>query len=230
MGDPEIKQTCKGRCKVLAWKGDKTCDDDNNNCGCGWDGGDCCGKKNKYTHCVNCLCVDPKYKAENTGCSGTCEIHAWKGDGKCDDGNNNCGCGWDGGDCCGKSGGSLPFAYCSNCQCKNPAKAVKCPGTKKCTFESYVGDKRCDDQNNNCNCNWDDGDCCGESGDKYQFSYCESCKCLDPAADAPKCEGHCGSPNYKGDGNCDDNNNNCGCDYDGGDCCGKNGGQYQYSY
>merc|ERR1711907_454085 len=22
-------------------------------------------------------------------------------------------------------------------------------------------------------------------------------------------------------GNCDDNNNNCGCEYDGGDCCAK---------
>ena len=25
---------------------------------------------------------------------------------------------------------------------------------------------------------------------------------------------------YKGDGICDDENNHCGCDYDGGDCCG----------
>jgi len=31
----------------------------------------------------------------------------------------------------------------------------------------------------------------------------------------------CGSPKFKGDGHCDDDNNNLGCDYDGGDCCGK---------
>ena len=34
------------------------------------------------------------------------------------------------------------------------------------------------------------------------------------------CPGKCGAPQYKGDGNCDDNNNNCGCKFDGGDCCG----------
>ena len=28
-------------------------------------------------------------------------------------------------------------------------------------------------------------------------------------------------PDYKGDGNCDDENNNKGCAYDGGDCCPK---------
>ena len=31
----------------------------------------------------------------------------------------------------------------------------------------------------------------------------------------------CGSLKYKGDGNCDDENNNKGCEYDGGDCCYK---------
>ena len=31
----------------------------------------------------------------------------------------------------------------------------------------------------------------------------------------------CGAKIYKGDGNCDDNNNRKSCDWDGGDCCGK---------
>ena len=31
----------------------------------------------------------------------------------------------------------------------------------------------------------------------------------------------CEALDYKGDGNCDDDNNNDGCDYDGGDCCAK---------
>ena len=32
----------------------------------------------------------------------------------------------------------------------------------------------------------------------------------------------CGLPQYKNDGFCDDRNNNAGCDYDGGACCGSN--------
>ena len=34
--------------------------------------------------------------------------------------------------------------------------------------------------------------------------------------------GGCGSPDWKGDGFCDDDNNNQKCEYDGGDCCGDN--------
>ena len=46
------------------------------------------------------------------------------------------------------------------------------------------------------------------------------CKCTDPDNQGP--EGpKCALPEYKGDGNCDDNNNNKGCAYDGGDCCPK---------
>ena len=33
------------------------------------------------------------------------------------------------------------------------------------------------------------------------------------------CTSGCSKPNYKGDGICDDENNNEGCDFDGGDCC-----------
>ena len=32
----------------------------------------------------------------------------------------------------------------------------------------------------------------------------------------------CGNPLMSGDGYCDDVNNNAGCDFDGGDCCGDN--------
>ena len=31
----------------------------------------------------------------------------------------------------------------------------------------------------------------------------------------------CKLPNYRGDGNCDDENKNKDCVYDGGDCCAK---------
>ena len=46
------------------------------------------------------------------------------------------------------------------------------------------------------------------------------CKCVDPdnSGEPPV---SCGAIKYKGDGNCDDENNNKGCEYDGGDCCYK---------
>ena len=42
----------------------------------------------------------------------------------------------------------------------------------------------------------------------------------------------CGAPSYKGDGNCDDNNNHAGCAWDGGDCCYKSvkGGVVKKTY
>merc|ERR1719182_1164918 len=103
-------------------------------------------------------------------------------------------------------------------------KAKSCPGKAKgCSLPKYKGDENCDDENNNCRCNWDGGDCCSKTvGGTVNKKYCKACKCLDPdnQSDA-NCQGFCKFANYKGDGNCDDENNNCGCDYDGGDCCAK---------
>ena len=50
---------------------------------------------------------------------GTCYVESWKKDGYCDPKNNNEGCDWDGGDCCGCN---VDKKYCSNqnspdCQC-----------------------------------------------------------------------------------------------------------------
>merc|ERR1711981_516975 len=237
--DPKFKKTnkCpsnKGGCLHASWVGDGRCDDANNNCACNWDGGDCCGVSGdtrQFSYCKACKCLDPaKANAKKKKCGGTCKSASWKGDKRCDDGNNNCGCGWDGGDCCGKSGDKHQFSYCSKCKCEDPKKATKCPKKGKCGVPAYVGDGRCDDENNNCGCNWDNGDCCGKSADKYQFSYCKKCKCSDPKA-LKKCPGHCGKPNYKGDGYCDVDNNNCGCAFDGGDCCGTTKrGKHQYGY
>ena len=56
------------------------------------------------------------------------------------------------------------------------------------------------------------------------------CKCIDPKNQGGKPA--CGSPDYKGDGNCDDDNNNKGCAYDGGDCCDETvkGGRVKKGY
>ena len=40
-------------------KGDGWCDDENNNYGCEWDGGDCCGPKVLNKFCKKCQCLDP---------------------------------------------------------------------------------------------------------------------------------------------------------------------------
>merc|ERR1712151_1076360 len=95
------------------------------------------------------------------------------------------------------------------CKCLDPNYKPACGSPQ------YKGDGNCDDENNNKACAFDGGDCCGTQVVK---TYCKVCKCLDPKYD-PKCQGKCGSKQFKGDGNCDDDNNNCGCEYDGGDCC-----------
>merc|ERR1712032_79303 len=167
------------------------------------------------------------------------------GDGRCDDKNNNCGCGWDDGDCCGYTGDKWQFSYCSDCKCLDTdfVKKHKCNIKKRkshkggCGAKLYVGDKRCDDENNNCACNWDNGDCCADSGDKSQFDHCKDCKCLNPTYEPKKCDPKkdkndkkCKAVKWKGDGNCDDANNNCGCQWDGGDCCQENGDKFQKAY
>ena len=57
------------------------------------------------------------------------------------------------------------------------------------------------------------------------------CKCLDPDNQGEP-PASCGQEEYKGDGNCDDENNNKGCAYDGGDCCAKSvkGGKVRKDY
>merc|ERR1712032_1222364 len=141
----------------------------------------------------------------------------------CDDSNNVAGCSWDGGDCCGPKAN---IKYCKECACKDcTSKYVKkCPGKAKgCILPNFKGDKNCDDENNNCRCDWDGGDCCAKTaGGSVNMKYCKACQCLDPEnLSDSNCKGGCKLAAYQGDGNCDDENNNCGCKWDGGDCCKK---------
>jgi hypothetical protein len=124
--------------------------------------------------------------------------------------------------------------------CKNGPKTTKkaTPKPKPCGAPDYVGDGVCDDNNNHKDCKYDGGDCCPKSvkGGIVKKTYCKECKCIDPKNQGPPAKpvkpATCGSPDYKGDGNCDDDNNNKGCDYDGGDCCAKsvNGGKVKKNY
>ena len=113
---------CSGSCYLDYWKGDNYCDDENNNCGCEWDGGDCCGEEVDTNYCQECECLDPSQQATTTpaSCTDTCGDQNRKGNGECDDENNNCGCEWDGGDCCGW------LVICTGhekCDCLDPSKA-----------------------------------------------------------------------------------------------------------
>merc|ERR1739848_560137 len=93
---------------------------------------------------------------------------------------------------------------------------------KQCGLLKYKGDGNCDDENNNKGCEYDGGDCCYKTvkGGTVKKDYCKECKCIDPK-NLGEPPASCGVFVYKGDGNCDDENNNKGCDYDGGDCCSK---------
>ena len=97
-------------CKYPTWKGDGYCDDENNNEGCEYDGGDCCGHEVITQYCSACQCLDPGIVH--------CQYPQWQGDGYCDDQNNTGECEWDGGDCCGNH---VKRKYCSDCHCLNPA-------------------------------------------------------------------------------------------------------------
>ena len=155
-----------------AWIGDGHCDDDNNNAACSYDGGDCCGDDVSMSYCSVCQCLDPEHQAP---ASSACQ-DAWIGDGQCDDGNNNVECSYDGGDCCGDNVGT---SYCSICQCLDPEYytiVTEALASSSCQ-DAWQGDGHCDDGNNNAECSYDGGDCCG---DNVSTIYCSICQCLDP--------------------------------------------------
>merc|ERR1712048_995975 len=214
--DPKHQGSCAGKCGLAQYKGDGNCDDENNNCGCDYDGGDCCGSAVVKKYCTECACKDPNFKAG--ACTDKCGSAQYKGDGNCDDENNNCGCAYDGGDCCGLD---VKTTYRKECACKDPNYKAPPTGscTAKCGSPRYKGDGNCDDDNNNCGCAYDGGDCCGSN---VKTTYCKECACKDPNFKGGDTGGStsCGAPKYKGDGECDDENNNKGCNFDDGDCCG----------
>ena len=153
--------------------GDNYCDDDNNNAGCQWDGGDCCGTNVNTEYCSDCKC----YKV---ACAAGIVPHPMVGDGFCNDEANHLECNYDGGDCCGSCVVKL---YCSDCECLggyHPGNGVSSPS---------IGDGICHDDNNIAACGYDGLDCCSVSTDLI------------------------------GNGFCNDETNNPYCNYDGGDCC-----------
>merc|ERR1711936_730082 len=65
-------------CAVPQWKGDNYCDDVNNNAGCEFDGGDCCGANVNTAFCTQCQCLDGGSGGGGGGsASGCATIPAW---------------------------------------------------------------------------------------------------------------------------------------------------------
>ena len=169
--------------------GNGVCNDETNNPGCFYDGGDCCVNTNT-DHCTECIC----YHKENCAAGFTPSI---VGNGFCNDGTNNAECNYDGGDCCGYG---VNTGYCSDCKCYLNETCIA--GT-----HPLVGDGFCNDETNNADCDYDGGDCCGSC---VLNNQCTECACLG-GADVINA--------LIGNGFCNDEFNNADCYYDGGDCC-----------
>lgn len=155
--------TCAGNCKgsgecvTLETKGDGYCDDENNNCGCGWDGGDCCTsfRKDYKTRCTECVCSDPDSVRGSSPClldwpcvASRRVVH------RC---------------VVLKEPLSFPALNPPDCQSAkslNPKTNGDCQAT--CGMAKWVGDDFCDDNNNNCGCNWDGGGRCFNKGGSAQ--------------------------------------------------------------
>merc|ERR1719495_1479153 len=62
----------EGGCGLPQYQGDNFCDDVNNNAGCEYDGGDCCGLNVNITFCTECECLDPSNgnRNGNVSCGG----------------------------------------------------------------------------------------------------------------------------------------------------------------
>ena len=103
-----------------------------------------------------------------------CEIPDYHGDNYCDDENNNEVCFFDGGDCCGSN---VNTDYCMECLCLEGGEGGG-GGAEGCNqyIVVYIGDGYCQDYNNNLDCTYDGGDCCGSN---VNTDYCDECLCLE---------------------------------------------------
>ena len=70
----------------------------------------------------------------------------------------------------------------------------------------FIGDGHCDDSTNNIGCNFDGGDCCGDSVDTQ---YCIECICYENDGCLTE---------LVGNSICNYENDNEECNFDGGDC------------
>ena len=96
---------CDAHMEVI---GNGVCNDEANNEGCIYDGGDCCLPNTNSDQCTECICHHQETCA--TGFN-----HPLVRDGHCQDETNNFDCNYDGGDCCGSC--SVNPEHCTECIC-----------------------------------------------------------------------------------------------------------------
>ena len=129
------------------WIGDGFCDDINNNMECTYDGGDCCGSNVNTQYCTECSCLDPN---GNNGANSTTT-----------------------------SIGTTATTTTTTTTGTTGTTATN--GTTKTTIAGcnfgWISDGYCDDINNNMECTYDGGDCCGPN---VNTQYCTECLCIDP--------------------------------------------------
>ena len=112
--------------------------------------------------------------------SGDCNYQNQIADGYCDDISNNLACTYDGGDCCGNN---VNTEYCTQCLClegegggsggtTTPFKNMTTGGCN----QGWIADGYCDDINNNLDCTYNGGDCCGPN---VNTDWCTECQCLE---------------------------------------------------
>ena len=166
------------------------CNDETNNAGCYYDGGDCCGSCVLTHYCLDCKCLDPetnKHTVQNV----------LVGDGYCHDVTNKAECNFDGNDCCGFC---INTEFCIECECHSNYNLSKyfhqiiymfyVTLTNKWLFvlacnifmQHWVGDGFCDDQTNSPDCYFDGGDCCGTDVNNL---LCTTCECIGGGKTAP---------------------------------------------
>ncbi|CAN0440595.1 unnamed protein product, partial [Pylaiella littoralis] len=166
------------------------------------------------------------------------------GNGYCDQDNNKAECAYDGGDCCSCTCEAADNSWdddysCSEFACIDPAATcvddddITAEMVENCGYVTGLGNGYCDQDNNKAECGYDGGDCCSctctvpenEWDDDYSY-YCRDFACIDPEATCvdddditAEMVANCGWVQGVGNGYCNQDNNNAGCGYDGGDCC-----------
>ena len=104
--------------------------------------------------------------------------------------------------------------------------------TSECPYPEEIGNGKCDRLLiTNPLCDYDGGDCCGESNignkcceDQNNFAICGDfdggdCKSIEDSNDDDEFPNCPHNPKFIGDGVCDRHLAHSGCNFDGGDCC-----------
>ena len=126
---------------------DGHCDDIANTEICNWDGGDCCGPNRVVDYCTECQCHEATTPTAPTTPAPTTPTPT----------------------------SATPTTIAPTTAGPTAAQTTTA-ATITCNA-GWTGDNYCDDINNNMECGYDGGDCCG--CDVYT-DYCTECQCLDP--------------------------------------------------